>query len=59
MVLSGAVGGGDSVLGGGGAYAGIAAIIQPGGSVRDEEVVAACDERGVPMVFTGRRHFRH
>jgi phosphoribosylaminoimidazolecarboxamide formyltransferase/IMP cyclohydrolase len=27
--------------------------------VRDDEVVAACDERGVPMVFTGRRHFRH
>ncbi|MPZ72032.1 MAG: bifunctional phosphoribosylaminoimidazolecarboxamide formyltransferase/IMP cyclohydrolase [Nitriliruptorales bacterium] len=39
--------------------AGIRAIVQPGGSVRDEEVVAACDERGVPMVFTGRRHFRH
>ena len=38
---------------------GIRAIIQPGGSVRDDEVVAACDERGVPMVFTGRRHFRH
>jgi phosphoribosylaminoimidazolecarboxamide formyltransferase / IMP cyclohydrolase len=39
--------------------AGVVAIIQPGGSVRDEEVVAACDERGVPMVLTGRRHFRH
>jgi phosphoribosylaminoimidazolecarboxamide formyltransferase/IMP cyclohydrolase len=39
--------------------AGIAALISPGGSVRDDEVVAACDERGVPMVFTGRRHFRH
>jgi phosphoribosylaminoimidazolecarboxamide formyltransferase / IMP cyclohydrolase len=39
--------------------AGIRAIVQPGGSVRDEEVVAACDERGVPMVLTGRRHFRH
>jgi phosphoribosylaminoimidazolecarboxamide formyltransferase/IMP cyclohydrolase len=39
--------------------AGVTAIIQPGGSVRDEEVIAACDERGVPMVFTGRRHFRH
>ena len=39
--------------------AGIRAIVQPGGSVRDEEVIAACDERGVPMVFTGRRHFRH
>lgn len=39
--------------------AGIRAIIQPGGSVRDEEVVAACDEAGIPMVLTGRRHFRH
>ena len=39
--------------------AGIRAIVQPGGSKRDDEVVAACDERGVPMVFTGRRHFRH
>jgi phosphoribosylaminoimidazolecarboxamide formyltransferase/IMP cyclohydrolase len=39
--------------------AGIAAIIQPGGSKRDDEVIAACNERHVPMVFTGRRHFRH
>ncbi|MGH2572887.1 MAG: bifunctional phosphoribosylaminoimidazolecarboxamide formyltransferase/IMP cyclohydrolase [Actinomycetota bacterium] len=39
--------------------AGVAAIIQPGGSVRDEEVVAAAEERGIAMVFTGRRHFRH
>jgi phosphoribosylaminoimidazolecarboxamide formyltransferase / IMP cyclohydrolase len=39
--------------------AGVAAVIQPGGSVRDDEVVAAAEERGVPMVFTGRRHFRH
>jgi phosphoribosylaminoimidazolecarboxamide formyltransferase/IMP cyclohydrolase len=39
--------------------AGVAAVVSPGGSVRDAEVVAACDERGVPMVFTGRRHFRH
>lgn len=39
--------------------AGVAAIAQPGGSVRDAETIAACDERGVPMVFTGRRHFRH
>ena len=37
----------------------IAAIIQPGGSVRDEEVVAACNDHGIPMVLTGRRHFRH
>jgi phosphoribosylaminoimidazolecarboxamide formyltransferase/IMP cyclohydrolase len=39
--------------------AGVVAILQPGGSVRDGEVVAACDARGVPMVFTGARHFRH
>jgi phosphoribosylaminoimidazolecarboxamide formyltransferase/IMP cyclohydrolase len=39
--------------------AGVRAIIQPGGSVRDEEVVAACDDAGIPMVLTGRRHFRH
>ena len=39
--------------------AGVAALLQPGGSVRDDEVIAACDRRGVPMVFTGSRHFRH
>jgi phosphoribosylaminoimidazolecarboxamide formyltransferase / IMP cyclohydrolase len=39
--------------------AGVRAIIQPGGSVRDAEVVAAADEAGVAMVLTGRRHFRH
>jgi len=39
--------------------AGATAIIQPGGSVRDEESIAACDERDVAMVFTGIRHFRH
>jgi phosphoribosylaminoimidazolecarboxamide formyltransferase/IMP cyclohydrolase len=39
--------------------AGIAALLQPGGSVRDAEVIAACDARSVPMVFTGARHFRH
>lgn len=39
--------------------AGVTAIVQPGGSVRDEEVIAACDAAGVPMLFTGRRHFRH
>jgi phosphoribosylaminoimidazolecarboxamide formyltransferase/IMP cyclohydrolase len=38
---------------------GAACVIQPGGSVRDDEVVAAADERGVAMVFTGVRHFRH
>ncbi len=38
---------------------GAVAIIQPGGSVRDAEVIAAADERGLAMVFTGIRHFRH
>ncbi len=41
------------------AQAGIAAVIQPGGSMRDEEVIAAADEHGMSMVFTGMRHFRH
>jgi phosphoribosylaminoimidazolecarboxamide formyltransferase/IMP cyclohydrolase len=41
------------------AAAGIAAIIQPGGSVKDGEVIAACNQHRIPMVFTGRRHFRH
>ncbi len=41
------------------AAAGATAVVQPGGSVRDEEVVAAADEHGLAMVFTGRRHFRH
>ncbi len=41
------------------AAAGVRAIVQPGGSGRDEEVIAAADEHGIPMVFTGRRHFRH
>ena len=39
--------------------AGAAAVIQPGGSLRDDEVIAAADERGIAMVFTGVRHFRH
>jgi phosphoribosylaminoimidazolecarboxamide formyltransferase / IMP cyclohydrolase len=39
--------------------AGATALIQPGGSVRDAEVIAACNETGTAMVFTGRRHFRH
>ncbi len=39
--------------------AGAVAVIQPGGSIRDDEVIAAADERGVAMVFTGVRHFRH
>ena len=38
---------------------GRAAVIQPGGSVRDAEVIAAADERGIAMLFTGMRHFRH
>jgi phosphoribosylaminoimidazolecarboxamide formyltransferase/IMP cyclohydrolase len=41
------------------AAAGIAAVVQPGGSMRDAEVIAAADEHGMAMVFTGRRHFRH
>ena len=41
------------------ADAGAVAVIQPGGSLRDEEVIAAADERGIAMVFTGYRHFRH
>jgi phosphoribosylaminoimidazolecarboxamide formyltransferase / IMP cyclohydrolase len=41
------------------ADAGAVAVVQPGGSVRDAEVIAAADERGIAMVFTGRRHFRH
>ena len=41
------------------ADAGATAIIQPGGSMRDGEVIAAADERGLAMVFTGMRHFRH
>ena len=43
----------------GAAKAGIAAVIQPGGSMRDEEVIQAADEAGLAMVFTGMRHFRH
>jgi phosphoribosylaminoimidazolecarboxamide formyltransferase/IMP cyclohydrolase len=41
------------------AEAGITAVTQPGGSRRDDEVIAACDRHGLPMIFTGRRHFRH
>jgi phosphoribosylaminoimidazolecarboxamide formyltransferase/IMP cyclohydrolase len=41
------------------AEAGVAAVIQPGGSVRDDEVIAAADEHGLAMVFTAMRHFRH
>jgi phosphoribosylaminoimidazolecarboxamide formyltransferase/IMP cyclohydrolase len=38
---------------------GVRAIVQPGGSMRDDEVVRAADEHGLAMVFTGMRHFRH
>ena len=41
------------------AEAGVTAIVQPGGSVRDEEVIAAADQAGLAMLFTGVRHFRH
>ena len=41
------------------AASGATAVVQPGGSVRDQEVIAAADEHGLAMVFTGRRHFRH
>lgn len=39
--------------------AGVIAVVQPGGSKRDDEVIKACDELGIAMVFTGKRHFRH
>jgi len=39
--------------------AGVTAVIQPGGSLRDDEVLAAADEKGMTMLLTGRRHFRH
>ncbi len=41
------------------AEAGIKAVIEPGGSVKDNEVIAACNQHGLPMIFTGRRHFKH
>ncbi|MEC8132467.1 MAG: bifunctional phosphoribosylaminoimidazolecarboxamide formyltransferase/IMP cyclohydrolase, partial [Pseudomonadota bacterium] len=41
------------------ANAGATAVIQPGGSIRDDEVIAAADEAGLAMIFTGMRHFRH
>jgi phosphoribosylaminoimidazolecarboxamide formyltransferase/IMP cyclohydrolase len=41
------------------AEAGIKAVIQPGGSMRDDEVIQAADEHGIAMVFTGMRHFKH
>ena len=41
------------------ANSGVSAIIQPGGSIRDAEIVKAADEQGVAMILTGMRHFRH
>jgi phosphoribosylaminoimidazolecarboxamide formyltransferase/IMP cyclohydrolase len=41
------------------AAAGVSCIVQPGGSVRDAEVIAAAEEHGIAMVFTGERQFRH
>ena len=41
------------------AEAGASCVIQPGGSIRDDEVIAAADEHGLVMIFTGVRHFRH
>ncbi|HSV91181.1 MAG TPA: bifunctional phosphoribosylaminoimidazolecarboxamide formyltransferase/IMP cyclohydrolase, partial [Nitrospiraceae bacterium] len=41
------------------AQAGITAVIQPGGSIRDAEIIKAADEQGVAMILTGMRHFRH
>ena len=41
------------------AHAGITAVIQPGGSLRDAEVIQAADEHGISMIFTGLRHFKH
>ncbi len=41
------------------AAAGVVAVIQPGGSKNDEQVIAACDRHGIAMIFTGRRHFKH
>ena len=41
------------------AAAGVTAIIQPGGSVKDTDSIAACDQHGIAMLFTGVRHFRH
>ena len=41
------------------AAAGATAVVQPGGSVKDDKVIAAANEHGLAMVFTGKRHFRH
>jgi phosphoribosylaminoimidazolecarboxamide formyltransferase/IMP cyclohydrolase len=41
------------------AKVGVKAVIEPGGSKRDDEVIQAADEHGIPLIFTGTRHFRH
>ena len=41
------------------AAAGVVAVIQPGGSRNDDEAIAECNRHGLPMIFTGRRHFKH
>ena len=41
------------------AAAGVTAVIQPGGSRKDEDVIAACNKHQIAMIFTGRRHFKH
>ena len=41
------------------AAAGITAIIQPGGSIHDDDSIKACNEAGIAMIFTGKRHFKH
>jgi phosphoribosylaminoimidazolecarboxamide formyltransferase/IMP cyclohydrolase len=41
------------------ARSGIRAVIQPGGSIRDEDSIKACNQKGIAMVFTGMRHFKH
>ena len=41
------------------AKAGAKSVIQPGGSIKDDEVIAAANEHGIAMIFTGMRHFRH
>ena len=60
-VLSGGVGGARFLRGLVDAVdpAGVTAIVQPGGSLRDPESITACDEQGLAMLFTGVRHFRH
>ena len=48
-----------SIEAGTAAKAGIKAIVQPGGSIRDEDSIKACNEKGVSMMFVGMRHFKH